>query len=294
MSANISEESQRELLEWRGLSPKPKVARTSADSEWKGAFFQETYFSSHGSFDFENSTLAISYQPNLSHRMWGRKNFVKPFPGLGFSLPGDGYCGEWEGASIGLFLFVAPEAVEAFTGKDPKRLAPGSAVRTIGTARGIESRQIDHLFRLLHSDVAASNPDGPMLGEQLILRILSHLFSSDADSTLRREQDVSVQKISLAKEVIQQRFNERLPLESIAGLCGITVRHLCRMFRSQTGMTPHEYIIKCRVDRAIELIRMGSMSFADIADIVGFFDQAHMSATFRRETGRSPSHFRNT
>ncbi|MEW6643634.1 MAG: helix-turn-helix domain-containing protein [Pseudomonadota bacterium] len=293
MAASLSAQ-QRELLEWRGVSPKPRVARTSSDSEWQNAFFQETYFPGCGSFDVENSMLGISCLPDIRTRLSGRRHFLKPMRHLMFSLPGEGYRGEWEGRSSGAFLFVTPAAVEAFTGKAIKRLAPGSAVRTVGTFRAIESNQIEHIFRLLQSDVAASSPDGPMLGEQLILRILSHLFPADADRTRRQEQDVWVQRMSLAKEIIQQGFHDHLRLESIASACGITVRHLCRMFRAQTGMTPHGYIIRCRVDRAIELIRTGQMEFAEIANTVGFFDQAHMSTTFRRVTGCSPSHFRNT
>jgi len=70
--------------------------------------------------------------------------------------------------------------------------------------------------------------------------------------------------------------------------------HFTRMFAQSVGMTPHQYVVRLRLQRALELMRQGRMGLAHIAACTGFSDQAHMSRWFKRVYGISPSQVNGT
>ena len=161
---------------WDGLSLKPSLVHTSTDNGWSSGQFHEVYFSGRSSFDYVNVDLALSYVPNLRFRLSGQRFFQDLPRKIGISLPDDGYAGEGEGSSAGHFLFIKRDVVEAFTNTEIKQLMLGPSVYTSAGTRFIESRQIEYIMSLIRNDVALSSPDGPLLGDQLIVRILEHLF----------------------------------------------------------------------------------------------------------------------
>lgn len=59
-------------------------------------------------------------------------------------------------------------------------------------------------------------------------------------------------------------------------------------------MSPHRYILRARIERARELLRMTSLSIGEIADAVGFAGQSHFCTAFGRETGLTPSAYRRS
>lgn len=63
------------------------------------------------------------------------------------------------------------------------------------------------------------------------------------------------------------------------------------LFKQSTGLTPHQYVIKIRVDRAKYLLLQGKNSIADIAQIVGFANQSHLNLHFKRLVGVTPKQF---
>jgi AraC-like DNA-binding protein len=81
-----------------------------------------------------------------------------------------------------------------------------------------------------------------------------------------------------------------LPLASIAGL---TPDYFDAAFNSSTGKTQYRYHIERRIYYAKELPQDVSVSVAEVACEVGFSSQSHLTATFRKITGISPSEFRN-
>jgi AraC-like DNA-binding protein len=59
-----------------------------------------------------------------------------------------------------------------------------------------------------------------------------------------------------------------------------------------TGTTPHRYVLRARIERAQELLRMTGLSVAEIAAAVGFAGQSHFCTAFSRETGVTPTRYR--
>ncbi len=73
----------------------------------------------------------------------------------------------------------------------------------------------------------------------------------------------------------------------------MSTRHFCRAFRASKGISPHQYVIRRRIERARTLIEDGTLTYAEVAEMAGFADHSQMARTFRKVLGVPPSHFRN-
>jgi len=81
-------------------------------------------------------------------------------------------------------------------------------------------------------------------------------------------------------------------LEEMADIAGLTPSHFCRVFRKATGLTPHQYVMKTRLDKAQQLLHQTDQSIAMVAEGLGFASQSHFTRAFRQFTGEAPSEFR--
>ncbi|HUA60047.1 MAG TPA: AraC family transcriptional regulator [Verrucomicrobiae bacterium] len=95
-----------------------------------------------------------------------------------------------------------------------------------------------------------------------------------------------------AKELMSASIAEELPLSRLASECGLSVRHFARAFRRSTGMPPHRWLLRHRVERAQELLGKRALSLADVAAFCGFADQSHFTRVFTAMVGVTPGVWR--
>lgn len=82
-------------------------------------------------------------------------------------------------------------------------------------------------------------------------------------------------------------------LAELAGAANLSVTHFVRAFRSTTGTTPHQFLVRRRMERAISLLRVSSATVAEVGDDAGFSTPAHFVATFRAAMGVTPGAVRD-
>jgi AraC-like DNA-binding protein len=78
----------------------------------------------------------------------------------------------------------------------------------------------------------------------------------------------------------------------LAQECGLSSGYFARAFRRTTGVTPHQWLIRKRVERAQELLLRGRIGLAEVAVVCGFVDQSHLSRVFAKFAGVSPGRWR--
>ena len=98
-------------------------------------------------------------------------------------------------------------------------------------------------------------------------------------------------RLCRARELLQQ-IDDAPTIDAVARDVGISTFHLIRQFEAVFGVTPHQYRIQVRLDRAKELLSTGERSVTDVCMTVGFSSLASFSTLVTRRVGETPSAFR--
>lgn len=99
-------------------------------------------------------------------------------------------------------------------------------------------------------------------------------------------------QVHRATALLRENLSGEIPLSRLATECGLSVRHFSRAFRISTGVPPHRWLLKIRVERAKELLHNPTVPLADIALGCGFSDQSHFTRVFTAMVGVSPGAWR--
>jgi AraC-like DNA-binding protein len=102
----------------------------------------------------------------------------------------------------------------------------------------------------------------------------------------------SAERIEAVRHEIARRYDGPLPLAELAALAGLSIYHLCRTFRAQTGLTIRGYRNRLRLRAALERLAEPRVDLTTLALDLGFSSHSHFTAAFREEFGVPPSHLR--
>ena len=138
-----------------------------------------------------------------------------------------------------------------------------------------------------------------MYMEALAIELGIHLLRQYCDAD--RGSDIGIgaaaprlaaHKLRRAKDFIREHLGEDLTLDRIAGELAMSPFHFAHAFRQSTGVPPHRYVIDCRVDRAMRLLRETELPVSEVGQEVGIPSPSHFSLLFRRSTGSTPTRYR--
>ncbi|MDQ0885553.1 two-component system response regulator YesN [Paenibacillus sp. V4I9] len=99
--------------------------------------------------------------------------------------------------------------------------------------------------------------------------------------------------IERIRSLIDKRFAENLQVGDIAKEVFLSTTYLCLLFKQETGETINEYMTKVRVDKAKELLKDPANKFYEVCYAVGYSDPSYFSKIFKKQTGHTPSSFRD-
>lgn len=128
--------------------------------------------------------------------------------------------------------------------------------------------------------------------EETIIRIVTTVVTksrSTKDPGKRDEREYLVQK---AKAVLSMSLHEQIGIDELATAVGVSPFHLCRVFRSHTGQTLHDFKTDLRLRSALEQIAEGNGDISRTAHEFGFSSHSHFTAAMRKVFGRTPSALR--
>jgi len=97
--------------------------------------------------------------------------------------------------------------------------------------------------------------------------------------------------VARAAEFIRDNYKQPLKLQDICSAADLSASYLIRAFKEEYGMTPHAYLVNCRVEFSRARLRQG-VPIADVALEAGFADQAHLQRTFKRLVAATPAQYR--
>ncbi|MBN2509682.1 MAG: helix-turn-helix transcriptional regulator [Spirochaetales bacterium] len=122
--------------------------------------------------------------------------------------------------------------------------------------------------------------------EEPLLLFLSHLL----DLGLFEEGETSPGDMAHCVKYIKAHTGEKLTLDRMARDCAMSKFHLVRRFTAETGITPLHFHTQERISQAKALLKSGR-DIADVALVLGFYDQSHFQNIFKSFTGLTPRQY---
>lgn len=167
------------------------------------------------------------------------------------------------------------KVVEGFSTNDP-------VVRNAGVA--------------LLAELEAEGPGGRLyadsLANLLAVHLLRHYTAAGVGAPQSFRGGLSGRRLRQVKAFIADHYESDLSLEELARVGGMSTFHFAREFKRTTGTTPHQYLIKFRVERAKALLTESEIPLVEVSARSGFSHQSHFTRLFRRLTGTTPGAFR--
>ncbi|MEO3434509.1 AraC family transcriptional regulator [Inquilinus sp. CAU 1745] len=126
---------------------------------------------------------------------------------------------------------------------------------------------------------------------QMMLAYLASRFTDRGSFPLAARGGLSPGVLRRVTEFMDAHVDRPLCLGDLAGVAGLSAFHFARAFKRSTGQSPHDYLLRQRIERAKRLIETGQGSLAEIALSCGFSGQSHFTARFRQVTSLTPGQF---
>jgi len=137
-------------------------------------------------------------------------------------------------------------------------------------------------------------PTNPLFLDRLALAFHAHIaeaYGQDHGASALRG-GLAPWQLRRARELMMDNLAEGITTARLAEACGLSMSYFTYAFRTSTGMPPHKWLMKARVEHAKCLLRDGPMALRDIALTCGFSDQSHLSRVFALQEGMSPAQWR--
>lgn len=146
----------------------------------------------------------------------------------------------------------------------------------------------------LKADLESHRPGGRLYAEAMATALAVHIlrnYSAHSYQSVRYLGGLSPTQLKLVTNYINDHLDRELSLEELAAIAQLSAYHFCRSFKRSTSLTPHQYVIRQRVERAKLLLKDGKMGISEVAVACGFTHQSHLNRHFKKSTGLTPKIF---
>ena len=176
-----------------------------------------------------------------------------------------------------IYEVVDPDKIELL----PQFATPDPFVYQIGIA--LKSALVKHsTSSRLYADTLVNT---------LILHLLEHYSTCRPNLSEFLTGKLPQYKLQQIIDYIYAYLDRDLSLKELGTVVQMSPNYFSQLFKATTGITPHQYVIRCRIERAKDLLQQGKLSIAEIANQVGFVDQSHLHRHFKRLVGVTPKTF---
>ena len=194
------------------------------------------------------------------------------------------YASRWEGSAEALIIEIAPELL----------IGPGGMRSTPRGYLAGEDAFIAHTALALEQDLSSGGPSDVQYGESLGRALAAHLVRWHADTKLEPPPAHGhIDGLDRVLQHINDNLATSLSLQHLAGLVQTDVYRFTRGFKQMTGLPPHQYVLRQRIELAKRLLRESGLPVMEVALRSGFADQSHFTTAFRRLTHLRPSDYRS-
>jgi AraC family transcriptional regulator len=199
----------------------------------------------------------------------------------------------WRGGSATcVSLCFADGWLQDLFGGSIPRLDPAQGARF-----GIDDAHVFDLAERLRQQMVAGEPLGAAYTQGLSLTLASYVFTAPQTASVsplvpRSARSVPPLDVEAIVAYVEDNLGRDLGLIELAQVAGYSPDHFTRLFKRTFLLSPYQYILRRRIERAKALLRDPRRAIVDVALASGFSSQAHLNAMFKRSTGVTPGRYR--
>ncbi|NJN20644.1 MAG: helix-turn-helix transcriptional regulator [Leptolyngbya sp. RL_3_1] len=197
----------------------------------------------------------------------------------------------WEGEENCLQIqltdaFLKRIAAETFKGSDRLQLIPAFQQR---------DGPVEAIAQLILTELQ-QNPGGNQLYVDSLANVLAVNVLRQFATTQRQlplyEGGLPQRQLMQVLDYIDAHLDQEIKLANLAELLGMSQFHFSHLFKQSIGISPYQYLLQQRVERAKQLLKQTNQPIVEIALDCGFNSHSHLSKQFRQLTGMTPKAFR--
>ncbi len=195
----------------------------------------------------------------------------------------------WDKEIIFTYLVLEPthipQIAHEFVDADKVELVPQFLVR---------DPLIYQIGLALKSELESDGLGTRLYAESMATALWAHLLKKYSTQPLREStHSVGNNQLRPAIDFINENLDQDLKLAEIAAVVNMSQFYFARMFKQLIGISPHQYVVQRRMERAQQLLTKSQLSVAEVALRVGFSNQSHFTVQFRKATGTTPKGYRD-
>jgi AraC family transcriptional regulator len=156
--------------------------------------------------------------------------------------------------------------------------------------------RVGALTAAVNAERIAGFPSGRLFLDSVEQALAAALVDSHAvqrRSQRRYRGGLGAPRLRRIQELVQANMEGELTLDEMSQSVGLSTAHFSQMFRQSTGESPHQFVLRNRVERAKEMLQAAEMRVLEVAVACGFKTQQHFARVFRRVCGVSPTEYRH-
>ncbi len=169
---------------------------------------------------------------------------------------------------------------------------PGADLDRLVPTLGFEDTLIQFATRSIRSEIGQRDPLSSMMVENHARTIFGRLFRQSGQRRRYVKGGLSPAVLKRLIDRIEASLDGSLSLAELAREAGLSEHYMSKAFRLSTGLPPHAFVIRRRVERASEMLRYSNRPITEIAYACGFSSPSHLAAAFRRVVGITPKQYR--
>ena len=155
--------------------------------------------------------------------------------------------------------------------------------------------RLTHLLFALDAERARGYSTGKLFVdciETALANILLTSFNTFAPRSIPCNGGMAPRVLRRVVEFMHANMDKQLGLKDLADCAGLSLSHFSFQFRASTNQSPHQYMLRLRIERSKELLTDFRLSVLDVGLEVGFRNQQHFATVFRSSVGVPPSVYR--
>jgi AraC-like DNA-binding protein len=149
-------------------------------------------------------------------------------------------------------------------------------------------------MRLPFEEALSFVQNGSHALQALIASCVMRIFACLMEEQYERLSRINYDIIEQAKSIFKKTVFHPMDMEQLTKILNVNYQHLRDQFREKTGLSPYQYFLQMKINKAKELLQEGSLSIKEISYKLSFDSPYYFSRLFKKKTGISPSLWSNT